>query len=96
MPESLIIVIRLTVAMILRAMINLKKELKESSLPFLIMRYNVDGPNMSLSETVNIAPREGHIPVSVTSGPNWEALVFPKDYSTARNHSNEEREVEFG
>ena len=57
-----------------------ERELKESSLPFLVMRYNVDEPNMSPSEIVNIAPREGQIRVSVTSGPNWEALAFPKDF----------------
>ena len=44
-----------------------EKELKESSSP---------------SEIVNIAPGEGQIPVSFTSEPNWEALAFPKDYST--------------
>ena len=42
---------------------------------------------------VNIAPGEGEIPVSFTSEPNWEALAFPKDYSTGRNHFNEEREI---
>ena len=43
------------------------------------------------SEIVNIAPGKGHIPVSF-SFTNWEALAFPKDYSTGRNHFNEERE----
>ena len=42
---------------------------------------------------VNIAPGEDEIPVSFTSEPNWEALAFPKDYSTGRNHFNEEREI---
>ena len=46
--------------------------------------YNVDGPNISPSEIVNIVPREGQIPVSFTSKPNWEALAFPKDYSSGR------------
>ena len=55
--------------------------------------YNVDGPNISPNEIVNIAPGEGEIPVSFTSEPNWEALAFPKDYSTGRNHFNEEREI---
>ena len=45
----------------------------------------------SPNEIVNIAPGEGQIPVSFTSEPNWEALAFPKDYSTGRNHFNEER-----
>ena len=47
----------------------------------------------SPNEIVNIAPGEGQIPVSFTSEPNWEALAFPKDYSTGRNHFNEEREI---
>ena len=41
--------------------------------------YNVDGPNISPSEIVNIAPGKGQIPVSFTSEPNWETLAFPKD-----------------
>ena len=55
--------------------------------------YNVDGPNISPSEIVNIVPREGQIPVSFTSKPNWEALAFPKDYAAAIHHFNEEREI---
>ena len=35
-----------------------ERELKESSLPFLSVMYNVDGPNISPSEIVNIVPRE--------------------------------------
>ena len=70
-----------------------EKELKESSSHFPAVMYNVDGPNISPNEIVNIAPGEGQIPVSFTSEPNWEALAFPKDYSTGRNHFNEEREI---
>ena len=55
--------------------------------------YMVDGPNISPNEIVNIAPAEGEIPVSFTSEPYWEALTFPKDYSTGLNHFNEEREI---
>ena len=51
---------------------------------------NIDSPNISSSEIVNIAPEEGQIPVAFTSEPNWEALVFPKEYSTGRNHFNED------
>ena len=53
--------------------------------------YNVDGPNISPSEIVTIAPSDGQIPVSFTSEPNLEAFAFPKDYSTGRNHFKEER-----
>ena len=53
--------------------------------------YNVDGPNIYPSEIVTAAPSEGQILVSFTSEPNWEALAFPEDYSTRRNHFNEER-----
>ena len=53
---------------------------------------NIDSPNMSSSEIVNIAPEEGQIPVAFTSEPNWEALVFPKEYSTGRNHFNEDKD----
>ena len=66
--------------------------MKMSSLPFPTVMHNIDGPNISLSEVVNIAPREGQIPVSFTSEPDWEALAFPKDYSTGINRFNEDRE----
>ena len=55
--------------------------------------YNVDGPNISPNEIVNITPGKGQIPVSFTSEPNWEALAFPKDYAAAIHHFNEEREI---
>ena len=55
--------------------------------------YSVDGPSIALSEIVDIAPGEGQIPVSFTSEPNWEALAFPKYYSTGSNHINKEREI---
>ena len=67
--------------------------MKESSTPFPTVMCNVDGPNISPGEIVNIAPGEGQIPVSFTSEPNWEALTFLKDYFTRRNHFNEEGEV---
>ena len=70
-----------------------ERELNQSSPPFPTVMYNVDGPNISPSKIVNIAPGEGQIPVSFTSEPNWEALAFPKEYSAGRNHFNEEREI---
>ena len=74
-------------------MISLKKELKESSPRFPTFMYNDDGPNISPNEIVNIIPGEGQIPISFTSEPNWKALAFTKDYSTGRNHFNEQREI---
>ena len=70
-----------------------ERELSRSSPPFPTVMYNVDGPNISPNEIVNITPGEGQIPVSFTLEPNWEALAFPKDYSTGKNHFNEEREI---
>ena len=69
-----------------------ERVLKESSSPFPAVMYNIDGPNISSSEIVNIAPGKSQIPVSFASEPNWEAFAFPKDYSTGRNLFNEERE----
>ena len=70
-----------------------ERELKESSSPSPTVMYNVDGPNLSPSEVVNIAVGECQISISFTSEPNCEALAFPKDYSIARNHFLEEREI---
>ena len=67
--------------------------MKESSSHFPPVMYNVDGPNISPNEIVNITPGKGQIPVSFTSEPNWEALAFPKDYAAAIHHFNEEREI---
>ena len=47
-----------------------ERELKESSSPFPTVMYSVDGPNISPSEIVGIAPGEGQILVSFTSEPN--------------------------
>ena len=52
--------------------------------------YNVDGPNISPNEIVNIAPGEGQIPVSFRNLIG-KHLHFLK--STGRNHFNEEREI---
>ena len=54
--------------------------MKESSSPFPIFMYNVDGSNISPRKIVHIAPGEGQIPVSFTAEPNREALAFPKDF----------------
>ena len=66
--------------------------MNESSLAFPTFMYNVDGPNIFSSETVDMAPGEGQIPVSFTLETNRETLAFPKDYSTGRNDFNEEGE----
>ena len=66
--------------------------MKILSMPFPTVMHNIDGPNTSSSEIVNIAPGEGQIPVSFTSEPNWEAFAFPKEYSTGINHFNEDRD----
>ena len=55
--------------------------------------YNVDDPNVSPSEIVDITPEEGQILVSFTLVPNWEALAFPKDYFLGRRCFNEERKL---
>ena len=70
-----------------------EKEKRMSSVPYPTVLHNIDGPNISADEIVNIAPGEGQIPVSVISEPDWEALAFPKHYSTGNNHFNESREV---
>ena len=52
--------------------------MNESSSYFPTVMYSVNGPNISPSEIINIAPGEGQIPVSLTLEPNWEALAFLK------------------
>ena len=70
-----------------------ERKLKESPSPFPTFMYNINGKNISPSDIVNIAPREGQIHVSFASEHNLEALAFPKDQSTGRNHINKEREI---
>ena len=71
----------------------MEKRNKMSAVPYPTVMHNLDGPNISPNEIVNIAPGEGQLPVPFTSEPNWEALAFVKHYSTGRNHYNEERKV---
>lgn len=52
-----------------------------------------DGPCVSQNQIVNIAPGEENIPVSFSWEPNWEALTFPKEYASGKNHINEARVV---
>ena len=54
--------------------------------------YNVDGANISPRDIVNIASGEGQIPISFLNLIG-KHLTFLKDYSTGRNHFNEEREI---
>ena len=44
-----------------------ERELKKSSLPFPTVMHNIDGPNIPLSDMVNLAPGKGQIFVSFTS-----------------------------
>ena len=69
-----------------------EREMKMSSMPFPTVMHNIDGPNISSSEIVSIALGEGQIPVSFTSEPNWEALAFPKEYSTGIYNVNQDRD----
>ena len=59
-----------------------ERQTKMSSLPFPTVMHNINRPNLCSSEIVNIVPREGQILISFTSELNWEALAFPKEYST--------------
>ena len=47
-----------------------EKELYKSSVAFPTMLQNIDGPNISVDDFVNIAPAKGQLPVSFTSEPN--------------------------
>ena len=47
-----------------------EREWQEYSYPFPTAMYNIDGPNISASEIVNIASGEGQIFVSFTSEAN--------------------------
>ena len=61
-----------------------QRKWKESSPPNPAVMYNINGQKISPSKIVNIASGEES---------NQEALAFPKDYCTRRNHFNGEREV---
>ena len=53
---------------------------------------NVDGPNIPFDKIINVAPGEGHIPVSLYKEPNCEALSFPRHFPDGKNHLNFPRE----
>ena len=56
-----------------------------------IVLYNVDGPTISSTEVVNIAPCENEIPVSFYLESAWEVLTFPGQYPSANNYLIEPR-----
>ena len=66
-----------------------KRKKNQLSLP-TVMR-NVDGPNISVNEVVNISLGEGQLSVLFNSEPDWKSLAFAKNFSTGENHFNTER-----
>ena len=55
--------------------------------------HNKDGPDINACEILNIAPGEGQIPLDQRTEPNWEALAFPKEFSTGKFHYNHPRDI---
>ena len=70
-----------------------ERELKEPSSHFPNVVHNIDGPNISVCEIVNIAPGKCKMLVFFTSEHNWEGLALPKDYSTGTNLFTEDRTI---
>ena len=68
-----------------------KHESRPSLFPTVM--HEKEGPSISVNQIVNVAPGEGQIPVSFSSEPDWEALCYIKEYPTAENHFNANREV---
>ena len=61
-----------------------EKEVGDSVLFLPTILHNIEGPSLSPAQVLSIAPREGQIPASVTTDPNWEALAFRKDFPYER------------
>ena len=55
--------------------------------------YDVDGPNISTNEVVNIAPGKGQLPVLFNSESDWETVTFVRHFSTGEKHFNIDRKV---
>ena len=71
-----------------------KEQVKRSpAVNYPTVLYDINGPNVSLEQVVNIAPGEGQIPISHHDDENWEALLFPKQYSHGINHFGSYRDV---
>ena len=68
-------------------------EKKTTTNAFPTALQNKEGPEIDTNEILNIAPGEGQIPVSVRSEPDWEALAFPKEFSTGDFHYNHPRDI---
>ena len=65
----------------------------KSQVPLPTVLHNIDEPEITSEQVVNIAPGEGRIPVSTYSEPNWEALAFVKQYSEGKFNYNIDRKV---
>ena len=70
-----------------------RSESKTTSVSYPTVLHEVNGPYIFVNKILNIAPGEGKIPLSLVTEPDCEALTFPKEYSTGKNHFNEPREV---
>ena len=70
-----------------------RSESKTASVSYPTVLHEVNGPYIFVNKNLNIAPGEGKIPLSLATEPDCEALIFPKEYSTGKNHFNEPREV---
>jgi hypothetical protein len=55
--------------------------------------HNNDGPDIDACQILNVAPGEGQIPLNTRAEANWEALAFPKEFSTGKFHYNHPRDV---
>ena len=70
-----------------------EREKRKTHIEYPTVMHDIDGPNISAEEVLNIAPCENQIPTSSRTEPNWEPLAFPKHYSTGEFHFNVPRKV---
>ena len=68
-------------------------EKQSPSVSFPTALHNINGPNITPEQVINIAPGEGQTPISHYNEENWEALAFPKHYAHGINHFGSFRDI---
>ena len=54
------------------------EQIHKPGIPYPSVIHNINGPDVSIEDIIEIAPAEGRIPISRNMEPDCEALAFPK------------------
>ena len=68
------------------------EQIHKEGAPNPTVMHDIDGASVSIDKIIDVAPGEGHIPVSLHVEPDCEALAFPRHFPDGKFHFNYTRE----